>query len=213
MSTRTLFSTVTRLALGAACMLAATGCGSEMLRTGRSPVFLIVDSVSASAGGGNTASGSFLLSDVQVLVDVTVNGVSTKVPTIFNDNADVGISAIAKNQTVPTTPLNSVTLTRYHVNYRRADGRNTPGSDVPFAFDGPLSTTIPAGGNSQHVTFILVRHEAKLEPPLSTLVGRGGQGFISAIAEITFYGHDQNGNEVSVSANIDVQFGDFGDSQ
>ena len=39
----------------------------------------------------------------------------------------------------------------------------------------------------------------------------GGQGFISTIAEITFYGRDQNGNEVSVTGRIDVQFGDFGD--
>jgi len=36
-------------------------------------------------------------------------------------------------------------------------------------------------------------------------------GFISTIAEITFYGHDQNGNEVSVTGRMDVQFGDFAD--
>ena len=61
------------------------------------------------------------------------------------------------------------------------------------------------------VAFELVRHQAKLEPPLKNLVGLGGQGFISTIAEITFYGRDQNGNEVSVTGWIDVQFGDFAD--
>ena len=34
---------------------------------------------------------------------------------------------------------------------------------------------------------------------------------ISTIAEITFYGHDQTGREVSVSGQLLVAFGDFGD--
>ena len=59
--------------------------------------------------------------------------------------------------------------------------------------------------------FELVRHQAKLEPPLKNLAGFGGLGFISTIAEVTFYGRDQNGNEVTVTGNLDVQFGDFGD--
>ena len=62
------------------------------------------------------------------------------------------------------------------------------------------------------MAFEIVRHQAKLEPPLKNLAGAGGGlGFISTIAEITFYGHDQNGNEVSVTGRMDVQFGDFAD--
>jgi len=34
---------------------------------------------------------------------------------------------------------------------------------------------------------------------------------ISTVADITFYGHDQVGNEVSVSGSIDVTFANFGD--
>ncbi len=94
--------------------------------------------------------------------------------------------------------------------FRRSDGRNTPGVDVPYGFDGAATTTISPGGTGS-VSFDLIRHQAKLEPPLRNLVGFGGLGFISTIAEITFYGHDQNGNELIVTGSMDVQFGDFAD--
>ena len=68
------------------------------------------------------------------------------------------------------------------------------------------------------VSFEVVRHQAKLEPPLKNIAafsaaGRSlsGLGFLSTIAEITVYGRDQNGNEVSVTARLDVHFGDFAD--
>jgi hypothetical protein len=43
------------------------------------------------------------------------------------------------------------------------------------------------------------------------MIGGGGLGIITTIAEVTFWGRDQNGNEVTVSGNITVNFGDFGD--
>ena len=42
---------------------------------------------------------------------------------------------------------------------------------------------------------MLVRAQAKLEAPLKALRGGGGAIVISTIAEITFYGTDQNGND------------------
>ena len=39
----------------------------------------------------------------------------------------------------------------------------------------------------------------------------GAQNVISTIAEVTFYGRDQAGNEVSVTGSISVNFSDFGD--
>ncbi len=209
MSTRTFLSTVGRLVLGAACLISSAACGGELMRTGRSPVFLTVESMTATAGGGG-AQSAFLLSDVQVLVDETVNGVTRKVPTIFNDTLTASIRANEKNPSATATPINSVTLTRYHVDFRRADGRNTPGVDVPFSFDGGLGVNIGPGSIVQ-VGIEIVRHQAKLEPPLRNLSGGGGQMFISTIAEVTFYGRDQNGNEVTVTGRIDVQFGDFAD--
>jgi hypothetical protein len=200
---------LTRAAVGVTCLISSVACGGDLLRTGRSPMFMVVTSLAGSNGNSGTPS-AFLLSDVQVLVDTTVNGVVVKVPTLFNDNASATIGIEAKNPTAVTTGLNAVTVTRYRVVFRRSDGRNTPGVDVPFGFDGAASITIPPGGSGT-VAFDLIRHQAKLEPPLRNLVGLGGLGFISAIAEITFFGHDQNGNELTATASMDVQFGDFAD--
>jgi hypothetical protein len=211
MNTRTLINNFGRLAIAATCFVSATGCGGDLLRTGRGPLMLVVDNMAATPGGGG-AGGGFLLSDVQRLEDETVNGVTVQRATIFNDSVTASIRTIEKNPTAQAvaTTLNAITLTRYRVVFRRTDGRNTPGVDVPYGFDGGLGITIGAGSTAE-VAIELVRHQAKLEPPLKNLAGFGGQGFISTIAEITFYGRDQNGNEASVMGRIDVQFGDFAD--
>ena len=213
MNTRMVYSAVARLAIGGACLISAAGCGGELLRTGRSPVYLVVTKVEGQSGDGGTAA-AFLLSDVETLVEQDINGVKVKVPTYFNDNVIVTLAAELKNPTIGATAINNVTMTRYHVDFRRADGRNTPGVDVPYSIDGALSVTIAAGTGTTGVAFEIVRHQAKLEPPLRQLrniFGFGGTGFISAIAEITLYGRDQNGNEVMATARMDVVFGDFGD--
>ena len=209
-----------RLVVAAACVLTASGCGSELLRTGRSPMLLVIDSIEGASGSDPATFVANLRSDVQVLIKETINGVEVRTPTIFNDIVRVNLSAISKDQsgllplgTGPTvTPLNNITINRYRVTFRRTDGRNTPGVDVPFGFDGATTTTIPAGGSGA-VVFDIVRHQAKLDPPLRNLIEFKGLGFISTIAEITLYGRDQNGNEVSVTGTMDVQFGDFGDEE
>jgi len=200
MSTRPVMTTVTRLFAAAICLTFSASCGSEMLRTGRSPVFLVIESL---AGGPNAVAP--FLSDVG--------------PTVFNDVGVAQIRVVEKDQSdllplgtgAVTTPLNNVTITRYRVNFRRSDGKNTPGVDVPFSFDGGVSRTINVGAVND-VNFDLVRHAAKLEPPLRNLNSLGGQMLISTVAEITFYGHDQNGNEVTVTGFLDVTFGDFPDA-
>jgi hypothetical protein len=44
-------------------------------------------------------------------------------------------------------------------------------------------------------------------------VGQGGAFAISTIADVTFYGTDQTGNDVSVTGSISVNFADWGDPQ
>jgi hypothetical protein len=208
MRTRTLFSNLGRLTLAATVLLLSSACGGELLRTGRSPVYLVVTGIETEQGGGTAQASSFLLSDVR-LADGSV----------FNDNVTVTLSVVPKNPTVATTAINAVTLTRYRVRFRRADGRNTPGVDVPYGFDGALNSTISAG-SSQGVAFEIVRHQMKLEPPLKNLAGFNdagarsisGLGFLSTIAEITIWGRDQNGNEVTVTTSVDVHFADLADS-
>ena len=119
---------------------------------------------------------------------------------------DIGTTT---SPTVPSTN-NQVTVNRVHIQYIRADRPNggTQGVDVPYAFDAAATGTVPPNGNVT-LTFELVRHEAKLEPPLVGLIATGE--IITTIAQITFYGTDLVGNAISVTGNIQVNFGNFGD--
>lgn len=199
--------------LGAAT-LAWASCG-EVARTGQSPAFLIIDTLEAASGAEPDAFGSTLSSDVQTLVTAQSGGQTVRVPTIYADIGRVTFRLGLRNPGTPGAPLgpstlNEITVSRYRVVFRRADGRNTPGVDVPFAFDGAFTVTVPAG-SSAGAGFDLVRVQAKLEQPLRNLVSGGAQNVISTIAEVTFFGRDQAGNEVSVTGSISVNFSDFGD--
>jgi hypothetical protein len=81
--------------------------------------------------------------------------------------------------------------------------------DVPYGFDGAATGTFDANGAT--LSFVIVRAQAKLEAPLKALRGGGGDIVISTIAEITFYGRDQNGNDTSVTGMMSVNFADWGD--
>jgi hypothetical protein len=102
--------------------------------------------------------------------------------------------------------VNAITITRYHVDYIRADGRNTPGVDVPYGFDGAVTVTV---SGTTTFGFQLVRVVAKEETPLVQL--KVSKSVITAIARITFFGHDQAGNEVTATGTIQVDFGNYGD--
>ncbi len=178
--------------------LAGAGC-SDTVREGRSPSYLIIDKIEASQGTDTTLTG-------QLSSDVLTKG------TVFEDRGFVTMSLGLKNVgpegTMPTpTQNNAITVTRYHVDYRRADGRNTPGVDVPFGFDGALTGT--TAGGSIGLTFELVRNVAKMETPLADL--QTNPAVITTIADVTFYGRDMVGNDVSVSGSIQIDFGNFGD--
>jgi hypothetical protein len=203
MTTRQNLSNVTRLAAAAVFALGTASCGSELLRTGTSPVYLTITGIELT-NGATDESGATLNSDVQTIVD--------DIPTVFNDTAEVSLTVVPKNPSVATTAINAVTINRYRIAFRRVDGRNTPGVDVPFGWDGATSVTIPAGGTGT-IGFDIVRHSSKREPPLANLAGLGGQQFIYTIAEITIWGRDQNGNELMVTGNAEVAFADFGDEQ
>ena len=108
------------------------------------------------------------------------------------------------------TPNNYVTVTQYHVEYVRSDGRNVQGVDVPYAFDGAVTATVQS---SATVGFTLVRIQAKQEAPLQALAGGGGAQAISTVARVTFYGHDQTGRAVSVTGQMSVDFADYADPE
>jgi hypothetical protein len=130
---------------------------------------------------------------------------------VFEDNGQVTMHAQLKDLTTPTgpSPNNDITITHYRVEYRRTDGRNIQGIDVPFAFEGAITFTVSSSAATAN--FSIVRVQAKLEPPLITLQGSGGEIVISTIADVTFYGKDQTGTDVSVKGAISVNFSDWGD--
>ena len=208
------FHSIGRLVLAGATLAILPACASEHTRTGSSPAYVIVDSLQGASGADPGTFGAPLLSDVVTLVEATVGTEQVRVPTIFNDLAEAQFRVAMKNPTLPTEPtdISSITLNRYRVEFRRADGRNTPGVDVPHGFDGGMTVTIPADGTAS-AAFEIVRHQAKQEPPLANLARGGGQNIISTIAEVTFYGRDQAGNEVMVTASMAVNFGDFADPE
>ena len=190
--------------------VAAAGCG-DLATQGRSPAQLTIMSLAASSGASPDEFGATLRSDVITNVKKTVNGQQVDVPTIFNDTGTAAFALILKNPVNPAgvSELNSVTISRYRVVYRRTDGHNTPGVDVPFPFDSAITFTVTADGGS--TGFNLVRHSAKQEAPLASLAFN--PDLINTIADVTFYGQDQAGNDVSATGSIGIDFGNFGDPQ
>jgi hypothetical protein len=196
--------------IGLALLAGAVGSCGDVARQGQAPVYLVVNSMQAKRGGGAAVLGNPLLSDVITnIVTPAPCSATSPCPTIYNDLGEVTFSVALKNVlgSAPTTN-NSVTIKRYHVSYRRADGRNIPGVDVPFGFDSAATITVVGGGTGT-LGFEIVRHVAKEESPLAQLVS--SPVIITTIADVTFYGTDQVGNDISVTASMQIDFGNFGD--
>lgn len=204
--------TVSRFVALAALTMAMISCG-DVARNSRSPVYLVMDSLQGATGkssGAGTFSGT-LLSDVLVFLTSPAPCTATSpCPTIYDDFGQVVLHLASKDASVAPTSNNQVTITRYHVSYRRADGRNTPGVDVPYGFDGAVTGTVPSSGPLT-LAFEIVRHVSKEESPLVQLAS--SPTIISTIADVTLYGTDQVGNAISATGSISVNFGNFGDQQ
>jgi hypothetical protein len=201
------------VALLAGALVGAAACG-DAVRQSRASSYLIIENLTGASGATPTEFSNTLDSDVVTNVETSVGGQSVTVPTVYEDLGQVNLKIALKDPGTTDSPsspssTNQITVTRYHITYTRAGGRNTPGVDVPYPFDGAATGTVTTAGTS--LTFVLVRAQAKLEAPLKALTGGGGSVVLSTIAEVTLYGHDQAGNDVSVTGNISVNFADWGD--
>jgi hypothetical protein len=199
-----------RGAVPAVCLVAltATGCG-DFVRQGTGSALVTVAMLEGASGVKPADFGNTLSSDVITYVKKTVNGAEVRVPTTFSDPGRATVTVEMKD-TSDTSPssVNSVTFNRYRVTYVRADGRNAPAMDVPASFDSAVTFTVAPGGSST-AGFDLVRNVAKQEAPLVTLANN--QELITVIAQVTFYGRDHAGHDVTASGNIGITFGNFGD--
>jgi hypothetical protein len=142
------------------------------------------------------------------IVDLNPGHLDSDVLPLLADSGQAEFTLIARDQSGQTSPsdLNSVTVNRYRVVYRRTDGRNVPGADVPYSFDSAVTVTVPVSGTAT-AAFQLVRTTAKDEAPLRALA-RSGE-VIDVIAEVTFYGKDISGKDVSVAGSVGITFADF----
>lgn len=145
----------------------------------------------------------------ELFADVCDNqGAANPNCTVANDSVQVSLTSRPKDQLRSFGQFNDVTFNRYRVTYVRADGRNTPGVDVPYAFDGSTNFTVSINGTASK-SMTVVTQQAKLSPPLSNLRFGGGAIVFSAIAQVDLYGNDAAGRPTTVRALLNVTFGDF----
>ena len=107
---------VARLGLAAATVATLAGCTATQ-KEGVSPGYLIIDTLEGASGAEASKLSTLLNSDV-----MTNGGV-------LQDDGQVTFHLALKDPGTsdsPTspTPNNLITVTRYHVEYTRADGRN-----------------------------------------------------------------------------------------
>jgi len=178
-----------RLLVVGALAASAASCG-DVVRDSRSPVVLSVSLVSPA---GAPPPLTF------------ISHVATPASPDF---MNATFTASMRDITVTPTANNQVTMNRYHVEFTRADGHNQAGVDVPFPFDGTFALVVPPGQTASG-TFELVRTNAKLEAPLTQLVGAStgtSTPALDTIANITFYGADLVGNQLSVVSSVLIEF-------
>jgi hypothetical protein len=195
------------------CAVLAAGCGSYVRDQGTGPTQATVAVLEAAPGAEPSKFAGTLSSDVVTNVRKNINGQIQIVPTIFGDVGRVTMSLMLKDPGAPGSPtaptaVNAVTFTHYRVTYTRTDGRNTPGVDVPYGFDSGVTFTATPG-DTVTAGFEIVRNTAKEEAPLRALVSN--PTLSGTIAEVTFYGKDRSGHDVSASGSIGITFGNFGD--
>ena len=186
----------------AAALIGAGSCGDTSL--GKSPAILVIDQML----GANTATPNQFGGTMQS--DIIFKGSRVE------DLGQVGLRMMIKDLGNPgaessPSPLNQIVVNRYRVSYRRADGRNVPGVDVPYPFDGAITLTVTE--SAQLISFTIVRVQAKLDPPLSSLGNLGGGLVLGTIADVTFYGHDMAGNPVQQTGSIFINFADWADPE
>jgi hypothetical protein len=170
-----------------------SGCTPDFATDNEANVILRIVNITGEAGE-DAEEGAFINSDVSP---------------IFNDNASVELQALPKNPNLTgAAPFEDVLVTRYEVRYIRSDGHNREGVDVPYRITGGLSTIVPYDGEGE-VAFVVVRHQAKFEPPLSNLVDE--PVVLTVIAEITLHGQTTTGRAVTARGFLTINFANFAD--
>jgi hypothetical protein len=165
----------------------------------RSNSILIVENITGKDMSGTDAG--FLQSDV-VKKDnsITTDTAKATLSAKFMDPAPI----------LGTSQYSDIMVTRYVVSYSRTDGRNRPGADVPFPFEGSLSALVRVDSTTS-VNFVIVREAAKLEAPLINLRDSAYGDILNMTAKIEFYGHDLTDKAVKATGYLTVYFANYVD--
>ena len=180
---------------------------------------LFVVLVSCNPLENETLSNSMLV--IMKLTGQDINGntvnflqsdVLTSANTVTADQATVTLGAqmLNPNPINGSSQYNNVMVTRYVVTYFRSDGKNVVGVDIPYSFEGQLSTLVEID-NIEELSFILVREVAKLEPPLINLHEGRGDGVLQLKAKVDFYGHDLANKAVKSTGYLSIYFANYAD--
>jgi hypothetical protein len=179
----------------------------------RSASLLVVESITGIIGQDDSESTPLLSDTCDSPADQPQD---PELCGVFNDNAEITFSnqflQIGPGTGQGTSFLNDIIVNRYRVDYFRSNGRNTPGVDVPYGIDGTMNVRVPVDTNTTGA-ILVVRHEAKKEPPLSELDNGPSEGVITAQAEIKFFGQDLSGRTVSATGYLEIHFGNYGEDQ
>jgi hypothetical protein len=107
----------------------------------------------------------------------------------------------------------NVLVDQIDVVFKRTDGRNVEGVDVPYRFTQPMSMLVPINENLE-IPFVLIRHVAKLEAPLLALREVTSQGIVlQLVAQVTIHGKDMGGHRLApVTGYISVWCSNFADA-
>ncbi len=188
------------LGVALAALLVATSCNPIENDTQSASLLTVLQIAGVDATGNES---SFLMSDV---VDMTTGS-----PVVYNDSGMVTIrnTPLDPSPVGGTSQYNDVILTRYIVTFTQPNGANQQGVDVPFSFEGALSTTIPINSEASF-GIMLVRIQAKLEPPLLQLRDLAS-GELECTAKIEFFGHDVANRDVKTTGYINIFFANYAD--
>ncbi|HAR36070.1 MAG TPA: hypothetical protein DCR87_04040 [Acidobacteria bacterium] len=161
--------------------------------------FLIIENIIGKDNQGNDSS--------VVFSDVVTNGVA------YPDFVNISLRAatLDPNPVMGVSNYSDVMVTNYIVTYTRSDGATGEGTDVPYHFEGALSTLVPIG-STVTIPLMIVREVAKTQPPLSALVGNP-TGMLECTATIELIGHDLRNRQVRKTGQISVRFADYIDQQ
>ncbi len=199
MSHRTHFRSVRRSAVLALAVLVAAAC-NPIENASTSNTQLIIENLTGLDLEG--LDSNFSKSDV--LITDSQSGAATVV-------ADIGKAVLTSQPYDPNPVLGNsiyldIRLEKIAVSYTRADGHNTQGTDVPYAFEAGITGTVRVGSPTTF-TFTLVREAAKVERPLVAL--RGTLEMIEVTATIVIYGKDLSGRAVMATGFLPITFADY----